>query len=202
MKYWKIKGFITNLYKTTFYGLVPHLEIRATIRAIRDLNHPFTSAPLIGVEIGVERGLNALNMLKTLNVKKLYLIDPYLEHVQGDLDYTHKLIPQYKNDVYYQCAVDILSGYKDNIEWIHKNSDKAVSDIPNDLDFVYIDGNHAYEVVKNDIRLYYPKLKKGGIIGGDDFWANYPGVARAVFEFIDENDLKFNGDGREWWIVK
>ena len=47
-------------------------------------------------------------------------------------------------------------------------SEDAVDDIPEKLDFVYIDGNHAYEYVKKDIGLYYPKLKKGGVIGGHD----------------------------------
>jgi len=37
------------------------------------------------------------------------------------------------------------------------------------LDFIYIDGNHAYEYVKRDIEIWWPKLKKGGLFSGHDY---------------------------------
>ena len=46
--------------------------------------------PLVGVEIGVYKGENALSILKTLNVKKLYLIDSYdlySDYKDGKLHY-------------------------------------------------------------------------------------------------------------------
>ncbi len=53
------------------------------------------------------------------------------------------------------------------------------------LDFVLIDADHSYESVKNDLELWRPKVKKGGIICGDDFNAvDFPGVAKAVTEFF------------------
>ena len=84
-------------------------------------------------------------------------------------------------------------------------------EFPDDVDFVYIDGNHSYEFVKKDIELYYPKVRNGGILGGHDF--NLYGVAKAVVEFIDKNNLKLcnsktNDKYKEverfidWWIVK
>ena len=46
------------------------------------------------------------------------------------------------------------------------------------LDFVYIDANHAYDWVVQDIELWYPKVKKGGILWGHDYlgmdWSNPP----------------------------
>ena len=30
----------------------------------------------------------------------------------------------------------------------------------NSIDAIYIDGDHSYEGVKNDLELYYPKVKK------------------------------------------
>jgi hypothetical protein len=51
------------------------------------------------------------------------------------------------------------------------------------LDFVYIDGDHKYEEVKRDIECWFPKVKKGGCIGGHDYGKkNYLGVRRAVKE--------------------
>jgi len=59
-----------------------------------------------------------------------------------------------------------------------------------ELDFVYIDGNHEYSNVKKDIQLWYPKIKKGAYIAGDDYdWHLGDDVKRAVNEFFVEYDI-------------
>ena len=55
------------------------------------------------------------------------------------------------------------------------------------LDFVYIDASHEYDDIIKDLHAWYPKVKKGGFIGGHDYGTGYPGVKQAVDEF-------FNGD--------
>jgi predicted O-methyltransferase YrrM len=157
------------------------------------------SGELTGVELGVERGFNSLNILQTLSIKTLYCVDPYSEYLQGE-----STVSQHKNKKYFDCAMDILWNYinRGQVKFILETSSSAIKDIPNGLDFVYIDANHSYANVKEDITLYYPKLKQGGVIGGDDYWAYYPGVARAVNEFVDKHKLKLYGVEREWWVVK
>lgn len=99
-----------------------------------------------------------------------------------------------------------IQHFEDKITFIRKKSEDAVGHVPDNLDFVYIDGNHAYEFVKRDIKLYYPKLKRGGVLGGDNFDSIYPGVARAVLEFTDKHHLTIHGArsdaSYEWWIIK
>jgi hypothetical protein len=56
--------------------------------------------------------------------------------------------------------------------------------------------------VKKDIELFYNKLKKGGILGGHDFWANQIDVCKAVLEFAENNNLRLNGKLTDWWIIK
>lgn len=57
----------------------------------------------------------------------------------------------------------------DNIEKIKKSSEKASKDFDDEsLDFVYIDASHKYKDVKNDIKSWLPKVRKGGWIGGHD----------------------------------
>lgn len=141
--------------------------------------------PLIGVEIGVEYGLNAKTMLAQLPLKSLYLIDPYVD-----------------NDAMYHEAKRYLVSYKDRIKFIRKTSDVAVNDVPDGLDFVYIDGSHIYDAVKRDISLFYPKLKTGGILGGHDFWANEIDICRAVLEFAEHNHVQLHGKITDWWVVK
>ena len=53
------------------------------------------------------------------------------------------------------------------------------------LDFIYIDGVHSRDAVRKDINLYLPKLKKGGIISGDDFNC----VGPIVNEILGEIEL-------------
>lgn len=102
----------------------------------------------------------------------------------------------------YDIAKKNLEPFKDKIEFIKKRSIDAVDDVPNNLDFVYIDADNDYLPVLNDIKSYYPKVKKGGIISGDDFSAEYHGVAKAVLEFASENHLKVLGRGMDWWMIK
>lgn len=69
-------------------------------------------------------------------------------------------------------------------------------------DFIYIDGAHDYDSVIADIRAWYPYLRKDGIFCGDDYTT--PGVAQAVHEFADENDLLFvrEREGHPWRLIK
>ena len=56
---------------------------------------------------------------------------------------------------------------------------------PNEsLDFVFIDAGHMYEEVKEDISLWLPKVKPGGVISGHDYSNKWPGVAAAVNEMF------------------
>ena len=162
---------------------------------------------LVGIEIGVLDGWNALDMLENLPIKKLYLIDPYTEYVgykesQFNPKKTQQVLEEKR-----KIAIKALKKYKDKIEFIKEFSEDVVNDFKdNSLDFIYIDGNHQYEYVKKDIELYYPKIKKGGIISGHDYYlceeinkSNY-GVVKAVREFFPLNKISFmNAD---WWVIK
>jgi len=146
---------------------------------------------LVAVEIGCSSGYNAKNICENLNIKKIYCIDPYSE-------YFDRVV---RNDFnYYSKAKKLLSKYP--VTFIQKYSIDAVNDIPDNLDFCYIDGNHQYEFVKKDIELYYPKVRKDGIIGGHDFEGTCMGVVRAVLEFANNNNLELFTDGMDWWMVK
>jgi len=52
------------------------------------------------------------------------------------------------------------------------------------LDFVFIDANHIYRAVMDDIMLWFPKVKKGGHIAGHDYGAIWPGVVEAVNDYF------------------
>jgi hypothetical protein len=65
------------------------------------------------------------------------------------------------------------------------------------LDFVFIDAAHEYEHVKEDLNAWYPKIKKGGILAGHDFYPDQPtwgGVHKAVTEVFGTNYTHIDGD--------
>ena len=57
----------------------------------------------------------------------------------------------------------------------------------NSLDAVFIDLTHTYEEVKQDILTWLPKVKQGGILGGDDYHEVWPGVIQAVKELLPDS---------------
>ena len=61
------------------------------------------------------------------------------------------------------------------------------------LDLVYIDGDHSYNGVKNDLNISYKKVKTGGYICGHDYSPDiFDGVVKAVDEFCKQKKLKIN----------
>ena len=57
----------------------------------------------------------------------------------------------------------------------------------NSLDFVFIDGSHAYPDVLEDIRAWAPKIKIGGYLAGHDY-AVFASVKQACAEFLGIQD--------------
>jgi hypothetical protein len=146
---------------------------------------------LVGVEVGVDYGLNARVFLRFLPLERLYLIDPYsetLDRVSGDERFV--------------VAQRYLKRFSGKVRFIRKPSVEAAGEIPDELDFVYLDGCHEYECVKKDLEVYYPKVRVGGFLCGHDFWANTLGVCQAVVEFAADHHLELQGSLTDWWIEK
>jgi len=72
------------------------------------------------------------------------------------------------------------------INVIRKSSIEASTLFPDEtVDFIFIDANHTYESVKEDSIIWLPKLKKGGIIAGHDYFTKvHAGVKQAVDEIF------------------
>lgn len=64
------------------------------------------------------------------------------------------------------------------------------------VDFVWVDGDHRYTGAVGDIRAWWPKLKNGGWMGGDDLI--HGGVRMAVEEFFGDECTPGKGDGGAW----
>jgi predicted O-methyltransferase YrrM len=72
-------------------------------------------------------------------------------------------------------------------------SSEAVSQFEDEsLDVVFIDLTHTYESVKEDIGLWLPKVKSGGILSGHDYEDSWPGVVKAVDEMLPKRTIMEN----------
>jgi hypothetical protein len=188
-----IKLFLSKIFNKLGYQISKNY--------LRGFNHflkKTNTKNLIGAEIGVLKGENELVMLKNLSIKKLYLIDPYNYEIPDGTFENDDLLSYEKE------AKKKLKKFRDKTIWIRKKSSEAVKEMP-ELDFVYIDGSHAYEIVKQDIENYYRKVKKGGFVGGHDI-ENYinpqMGVVQAVTEFAVKNKIKLYIGQQDWWFIK
>lgn len=72
----------------------------------------------------------------------------------------------------------------------------------NSLFFVFIDGSHLYEAVKEDILAWMPKVKSGGFIGGHDIdqTEEFNGVRKAVDELIGPKNIIIYNKGWASWL--
>jgi hypothetical protein len=64
---------------------------------------------------------------------------------------------------------------------------------------VMIDANHNYEHVMQDVALWRPHMLPGGILAGDDYSENFPGVQRAVRESFGLSGFEVRGTT---WLVR
>lgn len=162
---------------------------------IRFASEHFRGRPVVGAEIGVFYGFNAKSILQTLNITKLYLIDPYIPFVSENvINKPTRSLPM---------AIKKLSHFKNRIRWVRKLSEDAIHTFPDDFfDFVYVDGNHDYAFVKKDLKGYWQKVRKGGILGGHDFCGDFAGVVKAVVEFSKWMNVPFLSRGHDYWFIK
>ena len=185
-KHSKINNGLAMFFGVRIYDDHPERQ------SIIDAKQLFKDKEIVACEIGVARGQHVEEMFKHLNIKKVYAIDSYIEY------------PEYVNDVACQEAPAVkiaahkrLKKYGDKVVWIEKFSDDAINDIEV-LDFLYIDGNHWHPFIDNDINNYLPKVKKGGIISGHDYYVQ--DVKDAVFTLSKRLNKPFNHGKWDDWV--
>lgn len=148
----------------------------------RDMVNHFHS-PARFVEIGVYMGRSAMFMaVEIFNSRKHIKFDVVDSWEFTDDIYEDHLFPN-KNKAFKIFLNNSLKLPKGILNYHKMTSEEASKKfLPESLDFVFIDGSHAYEFVKLDLACWYPKVKPGGIIAGHD--KTFEGVKQAVDEFF------------------
>lgn len=166
----------------------------------------------VGAEVGVHLGDFSEEILLALKPKRLHLIDPWkyepdvtysealyggaAQNGQNELDRRHQAVLQR-----FRKPID-----RGTIEIHRLNSkDAATAIADNSLDWVYIDGNHQYEYVRDDLNAFFDKVKVGGYLCGDDYgqggwWKG--GVKTAVDEFLETPEVELVDIRNAQFVIK
>lgn len=134
----------------------------------------------LGAEIGVLRGKTLFSVLMECPNLAMYGIDQWKQLPFRDVDCS-ETYKQFDMELLYNKVLQASNDFGSRCMIIRDTSINAAHYIENEiLDFVFIDADHTYEGVKQDIDTYYPKVKIGGmILGHDNHW---PTVKRAIDE--------------------
>ena len=113
---------------------------------------------------------NFSNPLKQIYFKYIKRQDPYtIEAVRG-----------------------LLKKFKDNVHLIKGNSNNVLEKIDmGKIDYVFLDGGHDYETVKNDLNCCSEVIENNGTVLCDDYNLSYaPGVKNAIDEYVKNKNYK------------
>jgi predicted O-methyltransferase YrrM len=132
------------------------------------------------VELGAWLGKSSSYLCDKATGQQIIIIDSF----KGTQEYIDSYYNLAKTADIYELFVENMGSRKYKaIKATSKAASRKFKD--ESLDVVFIDLNHSYESVKEDIALWLPKVKKGGYLAGDDYHENWPGVIQAVNEMLN-----------------
>jgi predicted O-methyltransferase YrrM len=151
------------------------------------------------VEVGVFHGRSAAFMAVEIANSGLDIQFDAIDHFNGSPEHGDL------SATLYDACIRNLEPVKDYVNIIRMDSQTAVETYElESLDFVFIDAAHDYESVLKDMKTWYFRVKRGGILAGDDYQPSWPGVIQAVNDFCSMMNLEFHivPDTCHWIIYK
>lgn len=137
------------------------------------------------VEVGAWKGKSTAFMaVEIMNSGKQIKFD-VVDTWRGSDEVYHKADPYVIADTLYQLFLDNMKPAENYYTPIKTTSlEAAATYADNSLDLVLLDASHDYANVKADILAWFPKVKSGGVIAGDDYQNDFIGVVNAVNEIF------------------
>lgn len=171
------------------------LKTRADLKNIIDLSLP-------GAELGVAEGLFSRDIL-SWGITKLYLVDAW-ETLPGTGDGAN---PQAWHNENYANVIDLMRPFGDRAVILRGLTSEMCHAVEDSLGFLYLDANHSFEAVMEDLNNWTPKVVCGGIVGGHDWGDTAYGVQQAVTNFCnmrgyDINVIPENGQDASFYFIK
>lgn len=165
-----------------------------------------------GCEIGVLSGGNASNIMSQWNGRMIHLVDPWCKIDPA----IYKERQEWPVDVCMKECEKLRDRYPDRV-MLHRmfSVDAAPYFRDGFLDWVYLDGNHSYEAVTEDLNAWWPKVKSGGVFCGHDYrtelvWPQHCDVKRAVDDWRGSREIVHTNVAisvdpfwcGSWWMIK
>jgi hypothetical protein len=144
------------------------------------------------IEIGVARGEFSEMILKQTNCTPVYSVD-----IWRNFEFKHEQT-KLRLKPFKERSIILKKTSEDGSKFFQKKY----------FDFIHIDANHSYKSVKQDLKLWWPLLKKNGLFSGHDYMpcgakGEKFGVIEAVNEFCKEKNISINIVGKRWksWYI-
>lgn len=190
----------------------------ARTRFFESLSKLLPASPVVA-EVGVQTGKNADRIYRTLSPGLMVLVDPWKHYGTKRYSVDGANVRQSRQNARYKQTRQRFADRKSSLI-LRTESQAAAKLIPDGtFDLVYLDAQHDYQSVRNDIAAWWRKIRAGGILSGHDYVTESSpedsripyfrkgyGVAKAVQDFCGENDLEIhmlsNASWADWSIVK
>jgi hypothetical protein len=173
---------------------IPFVTYIDKVKHLQEMKRPKTRAAFLGkcadrlnlqvrqiAEVGVYRGAFSSELRAEFPEAHLHLIDPW-RHIPelsslGGAMHRAGHTPAGNERVWDQCRAEVAERFiGDDKVTLHRalSREAAMEFAEESLDLCYIDADHRYEYVQEDIRLWLPKVKHGAILAGHDYRAARP----------------------------
>ena len=166
--------------------------------------------PSLVIEVGSWKGASAIKMADYVAANgTIVCVDTWLgsyEMYQFPDMYRKNGYPQ----VYYQFLSNVIHSGKQNIIVPMPITSHVAALLLSSwgvkADAIYLDASHDYHDAKRDLEDYWPLVKDGGVLFGDDYSDGFPGVKRAANEFSGQVSAKLepfnNAQGQFYFIIE
>ncbi|KKM91609.1 hypothetical protein LCGC14_1226810 [marine sediment metagenome] len=146
------------------------------------------------IELGCWLGKSTVALCAGAKTRNIFVVDIWCGCEEGFTD---------KNYIGANGMWQFITNMKEKVNFvpfiIFDNSWDSVNRFKdNSIDFIFIDADHSAESVTKDIKAWYKKIKKGGIMSGHDFFHDAIGVSvltNLLFKKIEIVDTI-------WWIER
>ena len=164
--------------------------------------------PKVFLEVGVFHGVTARNVCELLysihgdSFKYIGLdlfeeSDENKDEVIPNTKFSNPLKTIYfkyikRQNPYSKIAVEqLLNKFRDNFILITGNSNSVLKKMEmSKIDYVFLDGGHAYDTIKNDLNCCIEVINSNGTVLCDDYdLSQAPGVKKAIDEFVNKNNF-------------
>jgi predicted O-methyltransferase YrrM len=144
------------------------------------------------VQVGTGKGPTSEHLLRTCPDIKLIEVAYYPGKLTEDRRDTQ--------ESHYRAWQRRIRPYRKRTVVLFGKSEEKVSDVADgSVDLVFIDADHSYEACKQDIDIWLPKVRFGGMICGHDYkHPRFPGVQKAVDEVFQGDFDDFHETDWVW----